>query len=206
MLDFYTYATVNGQAVAIALAATRLPHQRHWVDLRHGEQRQPDFLAINPSGRIPVIVDQAHEPPLVVHQTGAILAYLAQKAGQFGGQNEREAAQVQAWLWFQLTDVSINFFNNFYLKSLTQPPQPAAANVLKQRAMGFYQEFDAQLQKQVYLVGEQMTIADMAAYPVVHAMADLLLDETKPHLSRWYAQMQAKEAVQSGMQAQAAGA
>lgn len=204
MIDFYTFSTVNGKAVAITLAATRLPHQVHWVDLMQYEQRRNEYLAINPSGRIPVIVDHDHKPPLMVHQTGAILTYLAEKSGQFGGQGVREAAQIQSWLWFQLTDVSINFFNNFYLKSLIKPPHPAAADILKQRAMGFYAQFNTQLGQTRFIASDGLSIADMAAYPVVDALGDAVLHEGHPNLSRWYQQMKALPAVQTGMQVSSA--
>ncbi len=200
MIDFYTYGTVNGKAVAIALEAMGVEYQTHVIDLSKFKQRSNEFLAINPSGRIPVIVDHAYDQPLVVTQTGAIMTYLAEQTGLYLGNNSQQKAQIMSWLWFQLTDINTNFFNNFYLKSLVEPKQPAAGDLLKNRAMSFYQEFNQQLADQPFLVGSDMSVADMAAYPVVVALKDQLLNEQHPHLNRWFHDMSKNTAVMVGMQ------
>ncbi len=199
MIDFYTYGTVNGKAVAIALEAMGVEYQTHVIDLSKFQQRGEEFLKINPSGRIPVIVDHAYQKPLVVTQTGAILVYLAEQTGLFMGNNAQQKAQIMSWLWFQITDITTNFFNNFYLKSLVDPKQPAAGDMLKKRAQGFYQEFNQQLAEHPFLTGNDMSIADMAAYPVVSALKDQLLNSQHAHLNRWYQDMSQNTAVILGM-------
>lgn len=81
MIDLYTARTFNGQRVSIMLEETDLAYSVHQVDLIKGVQRQPDFLKLNPSGRIPVLVDHASEnpEPFVLTQSVAILQYLAEK-------------------------------------------------------------------------------------------------------------------------------
>ncbi len=198
MLKFYTYKTINGEAVSIALAEMAIEHECINVDLFKGENRLPDFLALNPSGRIPVVVDEgANGELIVVDQTGAILLYLAEKTGQFLPVKIEQKAKVMTWLFFQLTDISPNIFNNFYLKSLIKPNHPEAADILKARAVGFYQYFDSQLSRSTYLAGEETSISDFATFPVVHRLSDLEAIKEFKNISRWYQQMCQRPAIKS---------
>lgn len=202
MIDFYTYSTINGQAVSIALAELNLTYKIHVIDLAQGEQRRPEFLKINPSGRIPVIVDhevQSDNQSLVITQTGAILIYLAEKTGRLMSPEIDKRAKTIEWLMFQLTDISTNYFNNFYLKSLVKPKQEVAANFMKQRAIEFYREFDQQLTDHPYICGHDMSIVDVAAYPVVEGLKQFLINDDLPHLSHWFATMSLKPSVAKGM-------
>lgn len=199
MIDFYTYGTFNGKAVAIALEEMAVEYQMYSVDLMQAEQRSESFLALNPSGRIPVIVDRSTEPATTITQTGAILIYLAEKTGLLLPQQPREKAKVLEWLMFQLTDISCNVFNNFYLKSLVSPNHPAAGEVLKQRAIKFYQIFEQQLSTSRYLVGEQLSIADVVTFPVVDALKDHLIIHTNPALMKWYQTLSQKQSFVKGL-------
>ncbi len=198
MIDFYTYPTINGQAVAIALEMMEIDYQVHWVDLIKGEHREPWFIAINPSGRIPVIVDQDNDH-LVISQTGAILIYLAERTGRLLPTDANNKAKTIEWLMFQLTDISTNYFNNFYLKSLVKPKQEIAGNFMKNRAINFYKEFDQQLATNQFICGHEVSITDAAAFPVVDGLKNIIINGAHPHLSRWYSQMAAMPSVGAGM-------
>ena len=100
MIDLYTSATPNGWKATIALEELGLEYQTHAVDLAAGDQHQPDFLAMNPNGRIPVIVDRDANDR-VVFESGAILIYLAEKTGQLMPQDEGRYDVIQ-WLMFQM--------------------------------------------------------------------------------------------------------
>jgi GST-like protein len=197
MLKFYTYNTINGQAIAIALSEMGINHQTIEVDLLKGENRSSEFLKLNPSGRIPVVVDEHGGESTVVSQVGAILIYLAERSGQFIPAKPKERAQVLEWLFFQLTDISVNVFNNFYLKSLVKPNHPEAANVLKQRAISFYQVFDSQLQQHEYVAGDELSIADFASFPVVRRLSESADINSLPNLLRWYQQLTSRPAIKS---------
>jgi len=80
-IDLYTYTTPNGYKASIMLEETALPYTVHIVDIEKGEQMKPEFLALNPNNKIPVIVDR--DTDQTVFESGAILFYLAQKSGQF---------------------------------------------------------------------------------------------------------------------------
>lgn len=202
MIDFYTFGTINGQAVAIALEELGIKYQLKWVDLLQGEQKSKNFLQINPAGKIPVIVnhgDKLNDSPVVVTQTGAILIYLDEQFGQFKSLSLESKTSVLEWLFFQLTDISVNYFNNFYLKVLVTPKQREAAAFLKQRIIDSYHVFDKKLAESEFLTGENLTVADMASFPVVDAMVKKNELDSYSHLNRWHQMMSTRTAVIDGM-------
>lgn len=199
MIKFYTFDTINGQAVGIALELMELPYSVHKVDLMRGEQKQTDFLTINPSGRIPVIVDEIDGEPFILSQTGAILIYLAEKSGQLLAKDTRQKARTLQWMQFILSDISTNIFNNFHLKALVSPKQPEAGELLKQRAIKFFAEIESQLKQNTYLIGEELSLADVVAYPAVTQLNQEILNEKHPNISRWYKQCNANQAFTQGI-------
>ncbi len=98
MIDLYTAATPNGYKVSVALEEMGLPYNVHVVDLTSGAQRSPEFLAMNPNGRIPVIVDDGFP----VFESGAILLYLAEKTGMLMPSDPQGKSRVVQWLMFQM--------------------------------------------------------------------------------------------------------
>ena len=186
MLKFYTYKTINGEAVELALIEMGIDHQKVNVDLFAGEQRSAEFLKINPSGRIPCIEHEVNGDTTTVSQTGAILIYLAEFSGKFLPKDTAKKAKVLEYLFFQLTDISINVFNNFYLKSLIKPPHAEAAEVLKDRALSFYQVFNERLQHHKYIAGNDISIADFATFPVVHRLIDSEDIQKLEKLVQWH--------------------
>jgi len=186
MIDFYTYGTINGKAVAIALELMGLKYRTHLIDLTQGEQRLPEFLAINPSGRIPVIRDEVDGESILLSQTGAILIHLAEKTKQLLSRDAVIRAHTFQWMQFILTDIGTNVFNNFHLKALVSPQQPEAGEMLKQRAIKFCYEIDQQLDGNRYIVGEQLSLADVVAFPVIQQLKDDLLKGRCPNISIWY--------------------
>ena len=104
MIDLYSAATPNGHKVSIALEEMALPYELHVLDLQKGVQKEPWFLALNPNGRIPAIVDRA-EDNFAVFESGAILVYLAEKCGQLMPSDVKGRSQVMQWLMFQMGGV-----------------------------------------------------------------------------------------------------
>src|SRR5512134_1778531 len=84
MIDAYAWVTPNGQKLLVALEELGLPHELHWINIGKGEQKAPAYLAINPNGKIPAIVDRDGPggKPVAVFESGAVLLYLAEKANQ----------------------------------------------------------------------------------------------------------------------------
>lgn len=199
MIDLYTASTFNGQRVSIMLEETGLEYSAHRVDLARGEQRLADFLQLNPSGRIPVIVDHesGESTPFVLTQSVAILQYLAEKSGRLLPASITARAKVYEWMEFHATDISSFIFAAFYLQRRTKPKQEQAADQLRARVHEFYQYFDQQLENFEFLAGASYSIADIAALPAVIAHEKTLSEYT--NLTRWMQQLQQRPAVQRGM-------
>ena len=118
MIDLYTASTFNGQRVSIMLEETRLPYSVHRINLAHNEQHQPAFLKLNPSGRIPVLVDHESDlsDALVLTQSIAILQYLAEKTGLLIPDSLAQRARVYEWMHFHAIDIGSVIFSAFYLQ------------------------------------------------------------------------------------------
>ncbi|UUZ53956.1 glutathione S-transferase N-terminal domain-containing protein [Massilia sp. H-1] len=101
MIDLYSAATPNGHKISIALEELALPYELHTLELQKGVQKEPWFLAINPNGRIPAIVDRAADN-FAVFESGAILVYLAEKTGQLMPTDVKGRSLVMQWLMFQM--------------------------------------------------------------------------------------------------------
>ncbi len=201
MLDLYTYKTFNGQQVSILLEELSLDYQVKKIDLMKGEQRKDSFLKINPSGRIPAIVDYTDEVPngFVITQAMAILIYLAEKQGQFLSKDAMLRARTLEWLTFQATDISTNIFNAFLLGTLIKEPEKKAAQILKQRAISFYQVFEKQLTKTPYLAGDNYSIADISSFAVINSIIKQMPTADLPNLQRWFDTIKNRAAVIRGL-------
>lgn len=199
MIDLYTANTFNGQRASIMLEETGLDYVAYQIDLVTGEQRQQDFLQLNPSGRIPVIVDHdsGNGRPFVLTQSVAIVQYLAEKSGQFLPESLTERARAYEWMQFHAIDIGSTLFNAFYLQRRIKPSQEQAADQLRQRVYELYQYFDQQLSEHEFLAGSTYSIADITALPAVISQEDKLTGYA--NLRRWYQQLKQRPAVQRGM-------
>ena len=104
MIDLYTASTPNGWKASVALEEMEIPYEVHALNLMEGDQKQPEFLALNPNGRIPAIVDREADN-LAVFESGAIMIYLAEKCGKFLPTDVKGRSQVLQWLMFQMGGV-----------------------------------------------------------------------------------------------------
>jgi len=201
MIDLYTYNTFNGQQVSIILEELGLKYVVHEIDLAKGEHNSPAFLLINPSARIPAIVDHSVslDNLFTLTQTSAILIYLAEKYDKFLPKDIISRAKTLEWLTFHTTDITSSLFNAFFLSSLVEVPQIDAAKLLRERAIGFYRFFDHQLGQTTYLAGEEYTIADIAAYPVVSSVVNNSRMNDYQNIHRWFQQLSDRPAVIQGM-------
>ncbi|HHJ39110.1 MAG: hypothetical protein AXA67_11260 [Methylothermaceae bacteria B42] len=201
MFDLYTYATPNGQRASIMLEETGQPYTVHWVNLIQGEQQQPAFLKLNPTGRIPVLVDHnaSGGQPLVLTQSVAIVQYLAEKTGTLLPKGQDMRARVYEWMQFHATDIGATFLSAFYLQRRSFLGLSLSATLLKKRAFELYRHFDAQLTKHPFLAGPEYTIADVIAFPGVLAQEKRLGDYR--HLNRWLQALKQRPQIQRGLAA-----
>ncbi len=198
MIDLYTAATPNGHKVSIALEELGLPYTLHVLDLAKNEQKQPAFLAINPNGRIPAIVDRA-EQDFAVFESGACLIYLAEKTGKLLPQDAKGRSRVLQWLMFQMGGVGpmMGQANVFY-RYFPEKIQPAIDRY-QGESKRLLRVLDGQLAQHEYLAGDY-SIADIAnwAWVRTHRWSGVAIDDL-PHLQRWLEAIRNRPAVQRGI-------
>lgn len=198
MIDLYTAATPNGHKASIALEEMGLPYEVHAIDLSKGEQKTPEFLRINPNGRIPAIVDR-DEDHFPVFESGAIMIHLAEKTGRFLPTDVKGRSRVIQWLMFQMGGVGpmmgqANVFYRYFEQKL-----PAAIERYQNESRRLFGVLDGHLAGQEYLAGDY-SIADMAnwAWVRTHNWSGVTLDGL-PHLQRWVDAIYQRPAVQRGI-------
>lgn len=201
MIVLYTYGSFNGRQVSIVLEELDIDYVVHKINLPNGEHNTPSFRQINPSGRIPVIIDLSvsADKPLILSQTSAILIYLAEKHGKLLTDDVIQRARTLEWLAFHATDQSPALFNEFYLNSLVEIPQLEASSLLRKRTLDLYQYFDQQLEKTIYLAGDNYSIADIAAYPAISSIINDLSQCGYLNIYRWFKLLSERPAVMQGM-------
>jgi GST-like protein len=202
MIDLYSAATMNGRRAAIALAESGLMHQVHLLDLQMGEQRHAEFLTLNPSGVIPVLVDSdgPENKPIIVTQSGAIVLYCAEKSERFLPADARRRSMAFEWFAHALTDLGPASSMIFQL-SLAPARSAANADFFTQRFLGHCSNIDRHLAGRTFLADE-FSIADIALYPVVAIRAALI--QATPglcHLKSWQARIAARPDIARAMSA-----
>ncbi len=198
MIDLYTAATPNGHKVSIALEELGLPYELHVLDLARGVQKEPWFLAINPNGRIPAIVDRDAED-FAVFESGAILMYLAEKTGRLLPQDAKGRSRVVQWLMFQMGGIGPMMGQaNVFFRYFPEKIQPAIDRY-QGESKRLFRVLDTHLQKHEYLAGDY-SIADIAnwAWVRTHRWSGVPIDDL-PHLQRWVEAIRARPAVQKGI-------
>jgi len=198
MIDLYTAATPNGWKASILLEELAVPYQVHAVSLSRGDQKQPDYLKINPNGRIPAIVDR-DAGDFAVFETGAILIYLAEKYGRLLPADVKGRSQVIQWLMFQMGGIGpmqgqANVFFRYAPEKI-----PYAIDRYQAETKRLYRVLDTQLQGREFLCGDY-SIADIANWTWVslHDWAGVSIDDL-PALQAWVERIRARPAVQRGI-------
>ncbi|MEN0058552.1 MAG: glutathione S-transferase N-terminal domain-containing protein [Bdellovibrio sp.] len=189
MIDFYTADTPNGKKVHLMLEELGLPYTKHAVDLKSLEQKTPEFLSMNPNGRIPVIVDHEgpHKKAVTVFESAAILYYLAERHGQFIGHGLEEKAQTMQWVMFQMSAIGPMFGNYYYGMNSLHPKNPAYIERFEKESHRLIGVMEMQLAKHKFLAGEEYTIADICTYHWVANFMKLVPDwfAASPSVRRW---------------------
>jgi len=198
MMTLYTAATPNGHKVSIALEELGLPYTLRVLDLAAAEQKQPWFLAINPNGRIPAIVDHTAQD-FAVFESGAILIYLAEKTGRLMPTDVKGRSRVIQWLMFQMGGVGpmmgqANVFHRYFPEKI-----PSVIDRYQGETKRLFRVLDTQLKDHEFLAGDY-SIADIAnwAWVRTHRWSGVAIDDL-PHLKRWRDQIRARPAVQRGI-------
>jgi len=198
MLDLYYWTTPNGHKITIFLEETALRYKVMPVNIGKGEQFKAEFLAVSPNNRIPAIVDHAPAEggkPISLFESGAILLYLADKAGKFVARDLRGRTETIQWLFWQMGNLGPmagqnNHFSNYAVEKL-----PYAIDRYRNEVNRLYGVLDKRLADSAFLAGDY-SIADMASYPwiVPYERQGQKLEDF-PNLKRWFEAIRARPAV-----------
>ena len=171
-IQLYSLPTPNGVKVSILLEETGLPYEVHRVSFDSNDQMSPEFQSLNPNGKIPAIIDPngPNGEPLPLFESGAILIYLADKAGQLLPRDAAGRYLTIQWLMFQMGGIGpffgqVGFFHKFAGR-LYEDKRPRDRYVAESRRL--LAVLDRQLADRAWIVGEHYTIADIATFPWVN--------------------------------------
>lgn len=197
MIDLYTSPTPNGHKVSILLEELGVPYTVFPIELGKQEQKSPEYVRLNPNGRIPTIVDR--DANLTVFESGAILIYLAEKCGRLIPRETGPRSEVIQWLMFQMSALGpMQGQAHVFLRYFPEKLQ-AVIDRYQNETARIYGVLDRRLSGREYLC-DQYTIADIATWPWInfHEWAGLSLD-AYPHLKRWFESIEKRPAVDRGL-------
>jgi glutathione S-transferase len=198
MIDLYTSSTPNGWKASVALEELALPYEVHAVSLSKGEQKTPEFLRINPNGRIPAIVDR-DQGDFAVFESGAILIYLAEKTGRLMPTDVKGRSRVIQWLMFQMGGIGPMMGQaNVFFRYWPEKIQPAIDRY-QHESRRLFEVLNGRLGESEYLAGDY-SIADIANWCWVrtHPWSGVSVDGL-PHLQHWLDIIGERPAVQAGV-------
>lgn len=208
-IQLYSLPTPNGVKVSIMLEETGLPYEWHLVDITKDESHTPEFLSLNPNGKIPAIIDPNGPggEPLPLFESGAILEYLADKSGKFLPADPARRWQTIQWLHFQMGGVGpmfgqLGFFHKFAGREYEDKrPLQRYADESK-RLLGV---LEARLEGRTWMMGEEYTIADIALMGWVrnligfYGAAEIVQYDMLRSVPAWLERCLARPAVQRGL-------
>ena len=195
MIELFYWPTPNGRKVSIMLEETKIKYKVTSINLGKEEQFKPEFLKINPYGKIPAIIDHAKDLALI--ESGAILIYLARKSNQFlPKENE---IRIFEWLMFQMGNVGPMLGQHHHFHHFNPGKSKYAEDRFFKNSIRVYEVLDKILSKNNYLAGEDYSIADISTFPWIarHNWHDIGLKKYK-HLSKWYEFISDRSAVKKG--------
>ena len=201
MLDVYAFATPNSVKVPIALEELGLPYTLHSVNVRKGQQKDPEFLPYLPYSKVPVLIDSDVDgAAMTLTESAAILVYLAEKTGQLLPASGIARARVFEQLFLHASGLGPAFGNAGYFQKSAPEPVPFAIDRYKAEAARVMAILDRNLAGSAFMAGDSLTIADIAHFGWLwrreFAGVDFALT---PHLARWYADVEARPAFQRGI-------
>ncbi|MEO0342192.1 MAG: glutathione S-transferase N-terminal domain-containing protein [Pseudomonadota bacterium] len=199
MIDLYTAPTPNGWKASVTLEELALPYETHFVNIAEGDQKKPEYLAINPNGRIPAIVDR-DAGDFAVFESGAIMIYLAEKTGRLLPSDRKGRSLVIQWLMFQMGGVGpmMGQANVFY-RYFPEKIQPVIDRY-QNEGQRLFEVLNTRLADHEWLAGD-FSIADIANWCWVRTHRWSGVDvEGLDHLNRWKDAMKARPACRKGIE------
>ena len=207
MIDVHYWPTPNGKKVTILLEECGLPYRIVPCRIGQGDQFTDEFLRISPNNRMPAIVDPAPKgggEPIALFESGAILMYLAEKAGRFYPQDLRGRYEVDQWVMWQMANQGPKSGECGHFRRLgdAQGDQSYAVRRFTDEVNRLYGVMNNRLYDRRYLAGDEYTIADMISYPwTVNWKGQGQEIEEFPYFKRWFDELGRRPGVQRGMAA-----
>ena len=199
VIELYGANTGNSFRAAIAFEEANIAYTARPLDLRKGEHRDPVFLALNPAGKVPTLIDRSSTPALVINQSNAIIQYANSKApGRLSpAQHGAERNKVFDRYFFFVTDIIAPSHAAFFLR---QSGLNDAAELIDRRVLEQFSLVETLLTTE-FMAGDQFSMADISAFTMAASIRDRLDWQALPRLSRWFDIIQARPAVQRGLNA-----
>lgn len=208
-LQLYSLPTPNGVKVSIMLEEIGLPYEAHLIDIGKNETWTPEFLSLNPNGKIPAILDPAGPDgkPLALFESGAILLYLAEKCGQLLPKDPARRYETIQWVFFQMASVGpmfgqLGFFHKFAGREYEDKRPFERYQKESKRLLGVLEE---RLQGRDWIMGKEYTIADISLLGWVRNLIgfyearDVVEFDNFPVVGQWLKRGLARPAVQRGI-------
>jgi len=195
MLELYTASTPNGWKASVTLEELGLEYQFHKINLQDQQQKEADYVAINPNGRIPTLVDDG----FAVFESGAIMIYLAEKTGRLMPTDVKGRSEVIQWLMFQMGGIGPMMGQaNVFFRAMEEKI-PTAISRYQNESRRLFEVLDRQLNHSEWLAGD-FSIADIANWCWVrlYFWSGVSLDGLD-NLQRWLEAMEARPACQKGI-------
>jgi GST-like protein len=210
LLQLYSLPTPNGVKVSIMLEEIALPYEVHLVDFNKDEQKTPEFLSLNPNGKIPAILDPNGPggKPLGLFESGAILQYLAEKTGKLLPADAARRYETIQWLHFQMGGIGpmfgqVGFFHKFAGKEIADKRPLERYVAESKRLLGV---IDSRLTGRQWIMDDEYTIADISMLGWVrnligfYGARELVAFDGFDHVSAWLDRGLARPAVQRGLE------
>jgi glutathione S-transferase len=203
MIDVYAFSTPNSVRVPIALEELGLAYNLKSVNVRKGEQKFPEYLAINPNGKVPVLVDSdgPEGEPLTISESGAILVYLAEKTGKLLPADGAGRARVFEQMFFHLSSIGPAFGQLGFFQRQASETIPLAITRFQAETVRVLDVLDGVLGKRRFAAGDQFSIADIVHFGWLwrREFAGVDFDRT-PNIARWYSEVDARPAVRQALE------
>ena len=202
MIDLYTWSTSNGRKASIMLEELGADYTVHPIHIGKGDQFTPEYLAINPNGKIPAIVDSDGPggAPITVFESGAILIYLAEKHGRFLPTEPVARMEVIQWLMFQMGGIGPMFGQVHHFLRTAKEQVPYGIERYGTEVRRLYGVLDRRLDGRDHLAGDGYSIADIATWPWVFRREWQQIDLADfPNVKRWFDAVGSRPAVERGM-------
>jgi GST-like protein len=208
-LQLYSLPTPNGVKVSIMLEEIGLPYEVHLVDFNKDDQKTPEFLSLNPNGKIPAIIDPDGPggQPLPLFESGAILQYLAEKTGRLLPQDPARRYQTIQWVYFQMGGIGpmfgqVGFFYKFAGKEIADK-RPLERYVAESRRL--LDVIEQRLEGRQWIMDDDYTIADISMFGWVrnligfYGARELVAFDALKHVPVWLERGLARPTVERGL-------